>query len=161
MSMTKLPDFLEKKKLNDREPWTMTSYDYVKATVRNVETILAKKNQKLYTKAVTPMSLSYVPELDVTTELGTEDITMFQELIGVLRWAIELGRVDILHETSILSQYQAAPRKGHLEQLLHIFAFLKKKPKLTLYFDPSDPIIDENIFVDHSVNQISATESIV
>ena len=37
-----------------------------------------------------------------------------------------------------------------MEQLLHIFAYLKKKPKLTLYFDPADPIIDNSIFHNHS-----------
>ena len=26
-----------------------------------------------------------------------------------------------------------------MEQALHIFAFLEKNPKLTLYMDPSDP----------------------
>jgi hypothetical protein len=65
-----------------------------------------------------------------------------QELIGVLRWATEIGRVDILLEVSLLSQYQASPREGHLEQLLHIFAFLKKHPKLTLYLSPEVPRID-------------------
>ncbi len=42
----------------------------------------------------------------------------------------------------MLSSYQAAPRQGHLDQLYHIFAYLKKKPKLTLYFDPQEPHID-------------------
>jgi hypothetical protein len=54
---------------------------------------------------------------------------MYQELIGELRWAIEIGRVDILHEVSLLSSHQASPRRGHLEQLIHIFSFLKRKPK--------------------------------
>ena len=59
---------------------------------------------------------------------------------------MEIGRVDILHEVSLLSSYQASPRASHLEQLLHIFAFLKKKPKLTLYFDPEEPKIDPDTF---------------
>ena len=57
----------------------------------------------------------------------------------MLRWATELGRVDILTEVSVLSQCQAAPREGHLEEVLHIFGFLKKVGKLTLWFDPSTP----------------------
>ena len=69
------------------------------------------------------MNNSYTPELDVTEELSSDDVTFFQELIGVLRWATEIGRVDILLEVSLLSQYQASPREGHLEQLLHIFAY--------------------------------------
>ena len=42
----------------------------------------------------------------------------------------------------MLSSYEAAPRDVHLQQTLHIFAFLKKNPKLTLYFEPNFAIID-------------------
>ena len=66
----------------------------------------------------------FVPELDGTPELGPDDHRFFQEMIGMLRWATELGRVDVLHEVSLLSQYQASLRQGHIEQFLHIFAFL-------------------------------------
>ena len=44
------------------------------------------------------MSSDYTPELYATTELESDGITMYQELIGELRWAIEIGRVDINHE---------------------------------------------------------------
>ena len=64
----------------------------------------------------------------------------------MLRWATEIGRVDVLHETSIMSQYQAIPREGHLKQVLHIFAFLKKKPQLTLYMDPLMPKMHYSLF---------------
>ena len=60
----------------------------------------------------------------------------------MLRWATEIGRVDILHEVSILSQYQASPREGHIEQLFNIWSFLRQDPKLTLYFDPTLPEMD-------------------
>jgi hypothetical protein len=82
------------------------------------------------------MNITYTPELDVTEELADNDVTFYQELIGVLRWATEVGRVDVLLKVSLLSQYQANPREGHLEQLLHIFAFLRKHPKITLYLSP-------------------------
>ena len=64
----------------------------------------------------------------------------------MIRWGTEIGRVDILHEVLILSQYQASPRDGHIEQLLHIWAFLDKNPKLTLYFDHSRPLLDYGSF---------------
>ena len=71
---------------------------------------------------------------------------MFQELIGELRWSTEIGRVDILHEVSVLSAFQAAPREGHLHQVFHIFDFMVKNPKLTIYFDPILPNIDPTSF---------------
>ena len=92
------------------------------------------------------MPQDYRPELDESQELDTEGITMYQELMGILRWAVEIGRVDILTKLSMLSPYQAAPREGHLERLINIFAFIKKKPKLMLFFDPTIPRLEAKMF---------------
>ncbi|CAJ1951020.1 unnamed protein product [Cylindrotheca closterium] len=78
---------------------------------------------KIPKNAPTPMTSAYEPEMDGFSELGREDHAYFQELIGILQWATEIGRVDISLEVSLLSQYQAAPREGHMEQALRIFAF--------------------------------------
>jgi hypothetical protein len=67
--------------------------------------------------------------LETSAELKADGVQYFQELIGVLRWAVEIGRVDILLEVSLLSTYLAMPREGHLEQALHIFGYLKIHPK--------------------------------
>ena len=91
------------------------------------------------------MVTSYFTELDGSHELELGDLKFDQELIGMLRWSMELGRVDILHETSLMSQYQESPRDGHMEQVLHILLFLKKKPKLTLYMDTSLPRMDYSV----------------
>lgn len=96
------------------------------------------------------MSTQYRPELEDSHELEGQEITYYQELIGVLRWAIELGRVDILHEVSLLSAYQAAPRRGHLlDMLIAIFTYLKQDPKRTLYFSPELPNLDETEFLNN------------
>ena len=87
------------------------------------------------------MSSDYRPKLDTTAELDTNDITIFEELIGNLRWATEIGRVDILHEVFLLSAFKVSPRVGHLHQVFHIFAFVKKNPKMKIYFDPRSPNI--------------------
>ena len=93
------------KSLNGRDVWTMTSVSYIKAAVDNVERALKGKRWKLPTRVQTPMVSNYLPELDGTPELEADSIQYYQELIGVLRWATELGRVDILLEVSLLSQY--------------------------------------------------------
>ena len=69
-----------------------------------------------------------------------------QSLIGVLRWMVELGRVDICLETSAMSSHLALPREGHLAQLFHMFAHLKKYHNAEMVFDPSDPVINESDF---------------
>jgi hypothetical protein len=47
------------------------------------------------------MEVKYQPELDVTKKLSPDDANYYQSLIGTLRWAIEIGRIDILTEVSI------------------------------------------------------------
>ena len=64
----------------------------------------------------------------------------------MLRWAIELGRIDIYLKTSMLSHYSASPRKGHLEMVYHIFAYLWNFGVSALYFDPTAPDIEEKYF---------------
>lgn len=72
------------------------------------------------------MSSDYRPELDKSSELDPTRANYFQGLIGVLRWIVELGRIDIAVSVSMLSRYLANPREGHLEEAFHIFAYLKK-----------------------------------
>jgi hypothetical protein len=91
------------------------------------------------------------PELDVTDELGPELTSRYLQLIGICRWAIELGRLDIFHETAVLSQYQANPRVGHLEILYHVFAYLKKHPDMgRIAYDSKSPDIDESVFAHNA-----------
>mmetsp|Transcript_9008 Transcript_9008/g.12814 ORF Transcript_9008/g.12814 Transcript_9008/m.12814 type:complete len:365 (-) Transcript_9008:235-1329(-) len=138
---------LKRKEINGKEVWTITSLDYVKALINNVEECCKEKSRPLSKKADTPMSNEYTPEMDGSPELGKKDITWYQELIGMLRWAIEIGWVDILHEVSILSQYQVSPREGHLEQLLRIVSYLRKRLNLSLHFDSELPMIDYGEFI--------------
>ena len=92
------------------------------------------------------MTVGYRPERDVSAELTSVGVQKYQELIGVLRWAAELGCVDILLETAMLSTYMALPRKRHLEQVYHVFGYLKTHLKQRLFFDPRHPAIDEHAF---------------
>ena len=92
------------------------------------------------------MTSQYIPEFDGTPALDAKDTQCYQKLIDKLRWPTKIGRIDILHEVTLLSQYQASPRRGHLEQLLHVFTYLDKKPKVTLYIDPTLPKIDSSEF---------------
>jgi hypothetical protein len=137
---------------NGVECWAFGSSQYVKSAVENVETYLKKQEKlgnskwKLPKKAETPMQTSYRPELDVSPELEPLEAAYYQSLIGILRWMVELGRVDICLECSMLSSHLALPREGHLEQVFHIFAHLRKYHNAELVFDPSDPCVDESDF---------------
>ena len=126
--------------------WTMSSVKYLKAAIENVEKALEKQGKKLPSKCSTPMTCSYHPSEDTSAELEPEGIQVYQELIGVLRWAVEIGRIDILLEVSLLSSHLALPREGHLNQVYHIFGYLKASPRRRLFFDPTDPSVSESRF---------------
>jgi hypothetical protein len=126
-------------RVDDIECWTMSAEKYVVAAVKNVEEALAKKGLRLPSKCYTPLSSDYCPELEVSLELKSDGIQLYQEMIGVLRWAVELGRVDILLEASLMSTYMAMPREGHLQQLYRIFGYLKLYPKRIIAFDYQHP----------------------
>ena len=64
------------------------------------------------------MPVEYKPELDNTPYASQEEADFFTTQVGVLQWSVELGRIDIAAETSMLSSYRAAPRVGHVDALI-------------------------------------------
>ena len=72
---------LARNELNTNQLWTISSVDYMKSVVKNLEERLKKQGTKLPDRATTPMSSDYIPYLDATAELDANDITLFQELI--------------------------------------------------------------------------------
>ena len=62
--------------------------------------------------------------------------TLYRNLIGICRWMCELGRVDILLEVNLLSQYIVSPRIKHLRQRIIIFAYLKRHTRLWIVINP-------------------------
>ena len=101
----------------------MDSNKYVKAAIKIVWGLLAEDGWELKTsksKHEGPMPINYKPELDARPHCDKEHASRYRQIIGILRWAIKLGRFDILAEVSLLSQYQANPRQGHLEALYWI-----------------------------------------
>jgi hypothetical protein len=101
---------------NGETCWTMLPEQYVKAAVTNVDEDLAKHGRRLPSKCVTPFSCKYAPWLEETPELKADGVQHFQELIRQLWWAVEIGPVDILLETSLLSSYLAMPQVGILNR---------------------------------------------
>ena len=65
---------------------------------KNVETYLQSKGESLPKRTTSPWIRDYRPETDVSPELTPTEASYFQSLIGVLRWIVKLGRVDITME---------------------------------------------------------------
>ena len=130
----------------DKPRWAMSAETYVKQAVADVETELDKVDQRLPTRVTTPMSQGYRPELDQSRELDPTRGQYYQSLIGVLCWICELGRLDIMVPISMLSRYVVSPREGHLQQVFHVFAYMKHHKRSRMVFDDSEPVFDEGAF---------------
>ncbi len=111
-----------------------------------MENHLAKSGEKLPYKAPTPLLSGYRPEIDVSSELGESEASHFHSLVGVLWWIVELGRVDINVEVSMMSSHLALPRAGHLKEIYHIFAYLKARLNTEMVFNPTPVALDMNLF---------------
>ena len=46
----------------------------------------------------------------------------------------------------MLSSHLVMPRVGHLDAVLHIFAYLKQNHNARMVFDPMYPVINESTF---------------
>ena len=131
---------------NGTKCWAFGSSQYVQSAVKNVEEWLAKNGRSLPKKAEAPFKAGYRPEIDISRELVGDEASYYQSLIGILRWIVELGRVDICLEVSLMSSHLALPREGHLEALFHMFAYLRKYHNAEMLFDPSRPQVDTSAF---------------
>jgi hypothetical protein len=86
--------------------WGMISSKYVRAAVQNVKEYLKDNgDRKLKKKASTLFEATYRAEIDESPVLGPEMANYFQSQIGILRWCVELGRIDIITEVSMLSTF--------------------------------------------------------
>jgi hypothetical protein len=89
----------------------MSPEKYVQAAVANIEkkigTLPYSKGQR-----PTPMKTGYHPAKDDSPELNAEGLRHYQEVIGILRGAVEIGRLDTLPEVALLSSHLALPWKA-------------------------------------------------
>ena len=122
----------------------MGSANYVGKVVKNVKKALEQDrfefNRKLSDIRYSPKqpytTASYRPEMDTSALCNDEQVTFYQNLIDILRWIVELGRIDIAYEVSKLSSYLVEPRTGHIIQAIHIFKYLDIHRKSELALDP-------------------------
>ena len=113
LRLTKLP--------NGIVAWGISASKYVQEAVRNIEAYIRNnKLPKLVKRVTAPLPADYHSELDTSKELDPVRAKYYQSQIGILRWAVELGRVDIITEVSTLASHLALPREGHLDALFQI-----------------------------------------
>ena len=98
---------------------------------------MGERNLSLKTRAPSVLPTGYRPELDTSPYCNADWQLFFQQQIGVLRWLVELGRIDITAEVSMLAAFLAGAREGHVHAMLHVFAYLNLHDRSRLVLDPS------------------------
>ena len=119
---------VDKSQLEGRRTFKfMTCVGYLSVAINKVDLILAcnKSGLNSFRNGHSPYPSSCRPELYVTNDLDAELIKRFQHLIGVLRWSIELGRINTMTEVKRLSQHLCSPREGHINAFYKIFSYLQ------------------------------------
>jgi hypothetical protein len=117
--------------------WCIGCKKYLVEAIKRVENIFGSLK-----KYSCPSETGDHPELDSTPLLSDDEHRKYQMLIGILVWVVTIGRIDVAHATSSLSRFTACPRKGHLERLLRVFGYLKKRPNRRIVVDSRDPIYE-------------------
>ena len=123
--------------LDGAEVWYMSTEKYVRAAVENFEQNLAKSNQRLPTQCKTPIRSGHWSETDTLPVIKYEGLTQYHDMVGVIRWTFELGWVDIILKAALMSMYLALPHWIHLEQVFHVFGYLKENSKKIFALIPS------------------------
>ena len=127
--------------------WSMSSSKYIQSAARNVREYLNKNSRySMPKRASSPFTSGFEHDIDVSPELDQAWSSFYQSQVGILRWCVELGRIDIITEVSILASQLALPREGHLEALLHVFAYIEKKHNARVVYDPTYPEINDRDF---------------
>ena len=122
-----------------RGPETLYPYmsveEYIDKAIPTVEQFyeLSKFSNKL------PPPKSYHPELDNSKLMNDKEVQLYQSYMGILRWCIKLGHIDITFAVALMAQYQALPRYDHLMALGQIFDYLKKHARSKIMLDPTSP----------------------
>jgi hypothetical protein len=93
-----------------------------------------------------PFAADYEPELDESKLLNPDLALWYALLIGMLQWMVKIGRVDIITEVLLMASQMAMPREGHLDAILHIFGFLRRKYNSRMAFDPTVTFVNESVF---------------
>jgi hypothetical protein len=130
--------------------WAMSSRKYVQSAVQNVKECLAVSagGHTLKKRAYEPFPLDYRPELDVTPELTPVMDNFYQTQIGVLRWCMELGCIDIMTGVSLLSSHLCLLREKNVDTVYHLAAHFALNHNARVVFDPTYPQIDEGAFIN-------------
>ena len=136
-----------------RPAWSSSTDGYVKEATKVVFERMEDMGLKLTKKYKSPehpfSNVSYRPELDVSDQCTQEEHQFYMQMVGIARWMIEIGRLDIAYEIYLMSRYLANPQIGHLIQMIHLFQYLHCNQGMDLIYDPTRIHVRESSILPH------------
>jgi hypothetical protein len=96
----------------------------------------ARGEKQLKSKTSCALPSGWKPEIDVTDLLTNENLGYYQSQIGMPRWAVKLGHIDVATKVSMLAAFSTAPHQGHLAAVYHLYAYLKAHDRSRFVLDP-------------------------
>ena len=124
---------------NGVECWSLSPSKYVQEAVKNCRKHLKENFDGKFTmpnNAPNAFPIDYEQQVDTTPGLNPDESLYHQFLIGIVRWLVEIGRVNILDKCSLLSSHLALLREGHMNTLLHLMRYLELNHNSRMFFDP-------------------------
>ena len=106
----------------------MGSYSYIEEFLRKVCALLKVATLR---KEKLTCSPSDHPELDSSPLLNEAEHRLYQQLVGMAEWVLQIGRFDIRYALTSLNLFYATPREGHLKRLINIFGYFQTDPENT------------------------------
>jgi hypothetical protein len=124
---------ISKYNIEGTQTWAISAQDYLEKAIPVVEQNhgTLKGNNKINT----PLPTNYHPELDQSPFLRDNKIEIYQSYIGILRWALKLGRIDLTFSVSLMSRITTCPQEEYTSNILHMFAYVKRHTMSQLVFD--------------------------
>ena len=89
------------------------------------------------------MTPDYDPEIDTTDLCYDAEKDKYWQCISEMKWVINLGRIDIMYATIVISQYCPDHCKGHLSKIQHLYDYLKKYTSTSINFNTEMTAYDD------------------
>ena len=83
--------------------------------------------------------------MNTRPELYPDATSYYLTIISILRWMIELERIDIITKVLLLLPYIACPGEGQLEAAMHVMTHNGQRYNSRFVYDSSYPEIDLSI----------------
>jgi hypothetical protein len=117
---------------------------YIQIAVSNLENWMKETIYKLQRETL--MVKNYWPELDVSPVQEAELSKYEQSFISLLGWVVEIRKIEIIMEVSMLAAHMVMQGAGYLYAVVCAFAYLKQKHSARILYDPKCSKMDPSKF---------------